>query len=483
METDPADELLAAALAADLDAVFERVVVAHQDRLFTIAFRTGGNRHDAEELVQDCFVRAYRALASYPPARIRDLRLRGWLTTILLNAGRNRARIRRVPTIELAFDPSAGPTADPIARRDERGTWARRLAALSPGQRVAGGRRPVGGLSLPESAAAGGLEPGSADRRRPASCRRTFLRGDRGSDRSTGRHGQGPRPPRPGRVAHRPPRRRAAGDRGGSCMTDPFEPIVEAALAGLREPAPPWLAHATLVAVGLADDYALMDSPLGQLRVGWNARGISTVEQAADDAAFESRFLARTGRVARRVDTIPTDLSWRIARRLGGDRHVRIDLDLRGATAFERAVWTKALEIPRGEVRPYGWIAAEIGRPKAVRAVGTALGHNPVPLIVPCHRVVRSDGMIGQYSLGGPANKRTILSAEGADPNALEQLARAGVRYYGSDTTHIYCMPTCRDARRVTERHLVTFPSARAASAAGYRACKHCRPLGVEAVA
>ena len=53
----------------------------------------------------------------------------------------------------------------------------------------------------------------------------------------------------------------------------------------------------------------------------------------------------------------------------------------------------KALEIPRGEVRPYGWIAAEIGRPKAVRAVGTALGHNPIPLIVPCHRVVRSDGM------------------------------------------------------------------------------------------
>ena len=79
-------------------------------------------------------------------------------------------------------------------------------------------------------------------------------------------------------------------------------------------------------------------------------------------------------------------------------------------------MWTKALEIPRGEVRPYGWIAAEIGRPKAVRAVGTALGHNPVPLIVPCHRVVRTDGTIGQYSLGGPGNKRTILSAEGLDP-------------------------------------------------------------------
>jgi O-6-methylguanine DNA methyltransferase len=137
----------------------------------------------------------------------------------------------------------------------------------------------------------------------------------------------------------------------------------------------------------------------------------------------------------------------------------------------------KALEIPRGEVRPYGWIAAEIGRPKAVRAVGTALGHNPVPLIVPCHRVVRSDGTLGQYSLGGPENKRTILAAEGADPDELEGLARAGVRFVGSDTTHIYCMPTCRDARRVTDRHLVQFSSARVAAAAGYRPCLHCRPM------
>jgi O-6-methylguanine DNA methyltransferase len=266
-------------------------------------------------------------------------------------------------------------------------------------------------------------------------------------------------------------------------MTETFDPIAEAALAGLREPAPPGLAHTALVAVGLADDYALMDSPVGPLRVAWNGRGVSTVEAAADDAAFEARFFARTGRVARRRDALPADLARKIDRRLAGDRHNRIDLDLRGSTPFEQAVWMKALEIPRGEVRPYGWIAAEIGRPKAVRAVGTALGHNPVPLIVPCHRVVRSDGMIGQYSLGGPHNKRTILAREGADPDGLESLARAGIRYFGSDTTHIYCLPTCRDARRVTERHLVRFPSASAASAAGYRPCLHCRPLGATAVA
>jgi O-6-methylguanine DNA methyltransferase len=266
-------------------------------------------------------------------------------------------------------------------------------------------------------------------------------------------------------------------------MTEMIDPSTEAGLAGLREPAPAGLAHATLVAVGLADDYAVIDSAVGPLRVAWNGRGVSEVAGSSDDAAFEARFHARTGRAVRRRDGLPAELARKIERRLAGDRRVRIDLDLRGSTPFEQAVWMKALEIPRGEVRPYGWIATEIGRPRAVRAVGTALGHNPVPLIVPCHRVVRSDGTIGQYSLGGPENKRAILAEEGADPDELESLARAGIRFFGSDTTHIYCMPTCRDARRVTDGHLVRFPSARAASAAGYRPCRHCRPAGAIAVA
>jgi O-6-methylguanine DNA methyltransferase len=82
-------------------------------------------------------------------------------------------------------------------------------------------------------------------------------------------------------------------------------------------------------------------------------------------------------------------------------------------------VLMKALEIPRGEVRTYGWIAREIGRPKAVRAVGTALAKNPIPLFIPCHRVVRSDGSIGQYGCGGPVNKRRLLLHEGVPESAL----------------------------------------------------------------
>jgi RNA polymerase sigma-70 factor, ECF subfamily len=155
------DAALAAQLALDLDGSFEALVLAHQDRLFTIALRTGGDRHDAEELVQDTFVRAYRALSGWPDTRIRELRLRGWLTTILLNAGRNRARVRRVPTTELVFDPGAEPAADPLARRDERETWARLLAGLSPAQRTAVVLRHIDGMSYAEIAVAVGRPEGT----------------------------------------------------------------------------------------------------------------------------------------------------------------------------------------------------------------------------------------------------------------------------------------------------------------------------------
>ena len=261
-----------------------------------------------------------------------------------------------------------------------------------------------------------------------------------------------------------------------SDATDTADLAVEAALAELTVAAPAGLRPAVLIEVGLADAYAHIDSPIGPLTVAWNGRGVSSVGAADDDAAFELRHRAATGREAFRVDALPPRLADAIARRLGGDRRVRIDLDLRGHSPFEQDVWRKALEIPRGEVRPYGWVAAEIGRPRAVRAVGTALGHNPVPLIVPCHRVVRTDGTIGQYSLGGPTNKRTILRSEGLDPDGLEAQAAAGIRYTGSDTTRIVCLPTCRHARRVTDAHRVAFRSVRAAAEAGYRPCKICRP-------
>ena len=151
----------------------------------------------------------------------------------------------------------------------------------------------------------------------------------------------------------------------------------------------------------LGDEYALLDTLLGPLYVAWSREGVSAVMRTFTGEEFEERFQARFGRGVRRAHEVPCDL---------GDR-----FDLRGLSEFERAVLLKAREIPRGETRTYGWIAAQIGRPAAVRAVGTVLRKNPVPVFIPCHRVVRSDGFLGEYALGGPEAKRAILEAEGVE--------------------------------------------------------------------
>lgn len=228
--------------------------------------------------------------------------------------------------------------------------------------------------------------------------------------------------------------------------------------------------------LGLGDAYTLLATPIGEVFVAYNDHGISAVALAADAAGFESHFRAQCGRRAYRVPAAPAALAGALERGIRGSGRSELRFDLRGLSQFERAVLLKALEIPRGEVRPYSWVAREIGNPKAVRAVGSALGHNPIPLFIPCHRVVRSDGHIGHYSMGGAETKRAILTAEGVEPEALEHLARAGVRYIGSDTTRVYCLPTCRYARRIGNSHRVPFRSENAAAAAGYRPCKVCRP-------
>lgn len=88
-----------------------------------------------------------------------------------------------------------------------------------------------------------------------------------------------------------------------------------------------------------------------------------------------------------------------------------LPLDLRSYTIFQQAVWQAAGAIPYGETRPYSWVAKRIGSPKAVRAVGQALGANPVPLIIPCHRVISSAGTLGGFS-GGPGMKGTLIELE-----------------------------------------------------------------------
>ena len=83
-------------------------------------------------------------------------------------------------------------------------------------------------------------------------------------------------------------------------------------------------------------------------------------------------------------------------------------------SAFQKAVLRAIVDIPIGEVRSYRWVAGRIGKPKASRAVGNALNANPYPIVVPCHRIIRSDGTIGGYA-SGVRRKRRLLEREGAD--------------------------------------------------------------------
>ena len=141
------DTDLNAWLARDLDGAFEALVVAEQDLVFGIAIRSTRDPGTAEDVAQDVFVRAYRALAEYDAERIRALQLRAWLAQITLNLCRNRARARRSRPSEVAWDTSplaVAPQADPqprpeavVLNREADAEWARRLAALPARYRTA----------------------------------------------------------------------------------------------------------------------------------------------------------------------------------------------------------------------------------------------------------------------------------------------------------------------------------------------------------
>jgi RNA polymerase sigma-70 factor (ECF subfamily) len=164
------DTELAHRLARDLDGTFETLVRVHVDRCHSIALRLTGNPHDAEEITQDALVRAYRALGGYDADRIRELRVRPWLTTIVLNLCRNRTRSRPAPVtplgplLEAGREPAAAPDSDPLAAalsRAARDRLATHLAALPERYRVPVVLRHVDDLSYAELSALLGRPEGT----------------------------------------------------------------------------------------------------------------------------------------------------------------------------------------------------------------------------------------------------------------------------------------------------------------------------------
>lgn len=167
-------------------------------------------------------------------------------------------------------------------------------------------------------------------------------------------------------------------------------------------------------AEGLVDvAYATADSPVGELVLAATADGLVTLSYDGEDAAVEELARRVSPRVLRRparLDAARRQLDEYFA---GGRTSFDLPVDLRLTRGFGRAVLEAAATIPYGHVRTYTEVAAAAGRPAAARATGNALGANPVPIVVPCHRVVRSGGGFGGYT-GGRHVKEHLLQLEGA---------------------------------------------------------------------
>jgi methylated-DNA-[protein]-cysteine S-methyltransferase len=158
--------------------------------------------------------------------------------------------------------------------------------------------------------------------------------------------------------------------------------------------------------------YDLAESPLGDLLVAVTGRGVCKIAYRPDEALEElaAGFGARVLRLPRRVDAVRRELDEYFA---GKRRDFDLVTDLSPIPAFQQLVLQELARVPFGEVTTYGALASRIGKPRAARAVGGALNRNPVPIVLPCHRVVGSTGSLVGYA-GGLDRKEALLRLEGS---------------------------------------------------------------------
>ena len=161
-----------------------------------------------------------------------------------------------------------------------------------------------------------------------------------------------------------------------------------------------------------------MDAPVGRIFVAASGQGLCALNFGVEEQEFVRRLDPRA-----RLDSSPSavaPITGQLKEYFARERfHFELPLDLSGLTPFQCSVLETLLRIPPGEVWTYRRLAGELGRPRSSRPVGQALAHNPIPIIIPCHRVIASDGNLGGYSGGfGIETKRWLLRFEGALPPA-----------------------------------------------------------------
>ena len=161
-------------------------------------------------------------------------------------------------------------------------------------------------------------------------------------------------------------------------------------------------------------EWSEMDSPLGQLYLAQSEAGLCRLAFGVSEDSFRARLPARA-KSMRNPDALREAQEQLVAYFDGCKVRFHLPVDLGEMTGFQQRVLRRACAIPAGELRSYGDIARGVGSPRASRAVGQALGRNPVPIVVPCHRVVGSDGRLTGYSgARGIESKRWLLNLEGA---------------------------------------------------------------------
>jgi O-6-methylguanine DNA methyltransferase len=207
--------------------------------------------------------------------------------------------------------------------------------------------------------------------------------------------------------------------------------------------------------------------------VAFSSQAIRMISaRSAED--LRARYAKHHGRTLAEK-SIPDRLRKAVVAALHGAGVDKPMVDFGEITELEERVLQTLMRIPRGEVRSYSWLAQQVGKPRAVRAVANVVARNCVPFVVPCHRVVPAGGGVGKYAYGSKL-KRELLEREGVNVDELDALARENVRFIGSRTTKIFCFPTCRDARRIREENRVPFHGAKEAEKKGYRPCHRCQP-------
>jgi methylated-DNA-[protein]-cysteine S-methyltransferase len=252
----------------------------------------------------------------------------------------------------------------------------------------------------------------------------------------------------------------------------PYDAAVEAALRAVR----PRLERALSRARRPVARVGVIGSAVGRLLVAESERGLLAVQfldvpDAPDALAAlkESFDLVEDPKAAARI-------AREIERYISGDVHALdrpVDLSLVRTDFQRRALLRLRRAVPPGAVITYQALAAAVGAPSGQRAIGNTMATNPVPLYVPCHRVIRSDGTIGNYG-GGVPRKIKLLRAEGFSVARDHRLPADSVM--GHLVTHIFCRPQCHAAMRADRAKSVIFANADRARGAGLRACKLCHP-------